>query len=178
MISPRVLRGVVPYVAGSGDGYDDGSGYGDGDGYGYSYGYGSGSGYGSGYGDGYGDGYGYGDGSGSGSGDGDGDDYWFAVYARWARNRQIECEDTIALWRSDMTGRPANGGEGDSAKIGQTRTVRGPLSLCGQHALHATLMPEKWHGDRLWVVALHGTVVGNGEKMGALARTILGEIKD
>ena len=48
--------------------------------------------------------------------------------------------------------------------------------LCEKTTLHATLMPSKWKGERLWIVALDGTVVGNAEKMGALKREILCEV--
>jgi len=44
--------------------------------------------------------------------------------------------------------------------------------------LHATALLPKWKGDRIWVVALHGEVVGDDEKLGALEREIIGEVLD
>lgn len=55
-------------------------------------------------------------------------------------------------------------------------TVSGPLEICTNRALHATLIPPKWKGDRLWVVALKGDVVGDDEKFAALEREIIGEV--
>jgi hypothetical protein len=196
-----ILRGEVPIWApssgyGSGDGYGygsgDGSGYGDGDGYGYGsgdgYGYGSGDGdgYGSGDGSGYGYGYGYGYGSGYGYGDGDGS-YWLATIqyfaARWSDAQRARLEELKALgakicfWRSDSTGRAPHGGKKDFVAVpGATQIVKGPLKICTARALHATLNPPKWAGDRLWVVALKGEVVGDDEKYAALEREIVGEV--
>ena len=63
------------------------------------------------------------------------------------------------------------------AKTGLVEEVAGPLQLCTRHALHATLEPTKWQGERLWVVALWGEVRSDGDKMGALKREFLAEIK-
>lgn len=38
------------------------------------------------------------------------------------------------------------------------------------------MRPEEWKGERLWVVALYGEVIRDGDKMGALKREIIGEI--
>lgn len=46
---------------------------------------------------------------------------------------------------------------------------------CGDGTLHATLIPPKWTGDRWWIVALKGEVIGDDEKYGALEREIIGE---
>jgi hypothetical protein len=57
--------------------------------------------------------------------------------------------------------------------------VDGPLVLCTAHALHGTLNPAKWKGERLWVVALHEPVEyseSDGGKYGSLKRTILMEV--
>jgi hypothetical protein len=181
------------YGSGSG-GYGEGSGYGygDGSGYGYGDGSGSGSGYGSGSGwswDGSGSGYGsggYGEGSGYGYGDGYGDgSYWSAVVDAYAslwpkslqdRLSQVRTEGaTVAYWRSDAKGRPCNGGSGKPVEPGTVQELSGPLRLCGSGALHATLLPHKWKGDRLWVVALWGPVEEDDDKMGALKREIIAE---
>ena len=140
---------------------------GDGDGDGYGYGYGSG--YGSG--DGYGSGYGSGDGSGSGSGSG----YWriaaLAVIKSWH-----SIQGTVALWWSDKNGQPSNGGNAPPVKVGDIQEIKEPLEICTERSLHATLRPEKWKGERLWIVALHGEVQRQEDKLGALKREILAEI--
>lgn len=85
-------------------------------------------------------------------------------------------ECTIAYWNSDAHGRPANGGTGTNARPGLIETVTGPLELCGPRALHATLEPHRWKGLRVWVVALHGEIIWDGDKCGALTREIIGEV--
>jgi hypothetical protein len=172
------------YGDGYGSGYGSGYGYGDGDGSGYGYGDGYGYGYGSGYGSGYGygDGYGYGSGSGYGSGYGS---YWLSCIqyfaGKWtdaqrARLRELqESGAKICYWRSDARGRACNGGDNESVKPGTVETIKGPLELCSRRALHATMIVPKWHGERVWVVALIGEVVGDDEKYGALTREIIGE---
>ena len=62
-----------------------------------------------------------------------------------------------------------------SVKDGVIHTAPGPLNLCHQNTLHATLIPPKWKGERWWIVALHGEVVGDEEKYGCLKREIIGE---
>ena len=137
---------------------------------------GSGDGDGSGYGSGYGDGYGYGYGSHS---------YWRATISAfastWPASQQIRLRElqesgaTIAFWRSDEYGRACNGGKSEPAYPGLVQTAPGPLILCKRGVLHATLLPPKWKGERWWVVALIGEVVGDDEKFGALTREIVGE---
>ena len=178
----QVIRGTLPTEL-SGSGY--GCGYGYGDGYGSGSGYGSGYGYGSGSGDGYGygSGYGYGDGYGYGSGDGYGSGSGEKTSGLTVAQRQLPAHyaddpRTLALWKSDADGKPANGGSSDeAARPGLRQTTQGPLSLCHKGTLHATLEPERWKGERLWIVALEGEVVGDAEKMGALTREILCEVK-
>ena len=153
-----MLRGEQPYWAASGSGY----GYGDG--------YGSGDRYGSGYGD--GDGYGYGS-------------YWLKTIsyfsAKWgeaqrARMKELlEIGAKICFWRSKKDGTAIHGRKIEPAAPGLVQKVSGPLELCTDRALHATLIPTKWAGDRLWIVALIGETVGDDEKYGALQREILGE---
>jgi hypothetical protein len=185
--SSNVVRGEVPDALKTGDGYGYGYGYGDGYGSGYGSGYGDGygSGYGSGYG--YGDGYGYGYGDGYGSGYGSGSkEYWLATVdafaSKWPdtfRARLGALRDagaTIAFWRSSPTGLPSNGGgKIEPAAPGVIHTAPGPLNLCNAGTLHATLLPPKWKGERWWIVALTGEVIGDEEKYGALSREILGE---
>jgi hypothetical protein len=150
-------------------------------------GYGYGSGYGSGSGDGYGSGYGSGDGSGYGSGSGDGSkEYWLATIPNFAAKWTAEQRDSlkiaqdaglqIAFWRSDPDGLPSNGGgKIEPAAPGVIHTAPGPLQTCHRGTLHATLLPPKWEGDRWWIVALHGEVVGDEGKYGCLKREIIGE---
>jgi hypothetical protein len=185
---------------GYGYGYGDGSGDGDGDGYGYGYGDGDGDGYGDGYGDGDGDGYGYGygsgygDGYGSGSGDGSGYGYGYgygygdgygygyekarsiyfaALLAPYKRGEDRQ----FLFWRSSTDGSPANGGRTkEKARVGLTEEAEGPLELCTHRALHGTLDPTKWKGERWWVVALHEPVVTDGDKAGSLKRTIVADL--
>ena len=200
----KLVRGEVPHSLLTGDGDGDGSGYGygygygdgSGDGYGsgYGYGYGDGSGYGSGdgSGDGYGSGYGYGygDGSGDGSGYGYGDgsgsqEYWRATIPCFARKWPDALQQrlaalqregaTIAFWCSDENGKACNGGRNKAVAPGTIEQIAGPLQLCGKRALHATMLPPKWKGDRWWIVALIGEVQQLADKFGALKREVIGE---
>jgi hypothetical protein len=198
IVSPtNVVRGEVPDALKTGSGYGYGSGdgsgygYGYGDGYGDGYGSGSGDGYGSGSGsgdgDGYGSGYGDGDGYGYGSGSGDGSkEYWLSCLnyfskkltsAQRARLDALkEAGASIAYWRSTSAGLPSNGGgKIEAAAPGVIHTAPGPLNLCNAVTLHATLLPPKWKGERWWIVALIGEVVGDEEKYGCLTREIIGE---
>jgi hypothetical protein len=82
----------------------------------------------------------------------------------------------IAFWRSNPDGSPSNGGgKIEPAAPGVIHTSPGPLELCGRGTLHATLLPPKWNGERYWIVALHGEVVGDEEKYGCLKREVIGE---
>ncbi len=127
-------------------------------------------------GDGYGSGYG--DGSGSGSGYGDGDGYWTAVLAQHPDTTAARTSGAeIAFWRSDSEGRPSNGGSGTVAKIGLVEELPGPLNICNRGTLHATMEPGKWKGERLWIVAMHGEIQRDDDKIGALKREFLAEVK-
>ena len=156
-------------AGGYGDGYSAGS-YGDGcSGDGYSAG-GDGDGY-SGYGysfAGYSNGY---------SGDGDaGYSYWFEVFNQNFQVDQMRIS-FIAFWMSDSHGRPANGGSGTVATEGLVEKIRGPLKICTPNALHATLDPPKYEGERLWLVDMRGELQFSDDKIGALERKIIGELK-
>jgi hypothetical protein len=126
-------------------------------------------------------------------------EYWLATVdafaSKWPdpfRARLVALRDagaTIAFWRSSSAGLPSNGGgKIEPAAPGVIHTSPGPLNLRNAgtlHAtllplrnagtLHATLLPPKWTGDRWWIVALTGEVIGDEEKYGALTREILGE---
>jgi hypothetical protein len=172
------------YGSGDGDGYGYGDGYGDGYGSGYGYGYSYGSGDGDGYGYGYGYGYSYGSGDGDGDGYGDGygygygygygeesKSYWQAVLAQYRQPNT-----TICFWRSNKDGTPANGGEGTKAVVGLVEEIKGPLKLCTRNALHGTLNPKRWRGERWWVVALHEPVQEDEDKFGSLKRTFIADL--
>ena len=152
--------------------------------YGYSYGYGNGNGYGYGYGN--GNGNGDGDGYGNGNGYGNGGDYWPALIETFSANwssqqlsRLKECQSQgafVAYWASDKDGFPTHGGSlSTAASMGRIEEIPGPLQIC-KNALHATMCPSKWPAARLWIVALHGEVVRQEDKAGALKREILGEV--
>ena len=153
-----------------GNGNGNGNGYGNGNGDGDGYGDGDGNG------DGYGDGYGYGDGGG----------YWSAVARavpkRWPslqRKRLAALKSAgafVGFWKSDESGRPCNGGSGDPVMAGQVQQASGTLTLCHRGCLHATLEPQKWKGERIWLVALTGKILRDGDKAGAQTREILGEV--
>jgi len=122
-------------------------------------------------------GYGYGDGSAS---------YWLRCIpffaSKWAQpriNRLAELERLgakIAFWRSDERGCACQGGKNDPVKPGTIEKVKGPLKICSENALHGTLIPPRWPGVRLWVVALIGEIVGDEDKYGALEREIIAEV--
>jgi hypothetical protein len=171
------------YGGGGGDGDGDGGGYGYGDGYGdgggYGYGDGGGGGYGYGYGGGGGDGDGYGDGYGDGGG------YWTAALQPYLTHPAVHAATadgttiTLAWWRSDRNGHSANGGKGriSPAQPGTTHEIPGPLELCTSRALHASIRPGEWKGDRWWIVALHHPIAtDDGGKAGSLKRTIIAEL--
>ena len=129
-------------------------------------------GYGDGYGSGYGSGYGYGD-------------YWVQTIKyfskKWPAKQRARLAALkksgakIAFWRSDSNGRACNGGGNSPVAPGTVETASGPLRLCRDGSLHATLLPPKWKGSRWWVVALIGDVVGDDEKYAALKREVIGE---
>ena len=132
---------------------------------------------------GYGDGDGYGDGSGSGSGSGYGDGsgsgsskYYEQIFAESVASVP-EGATAVVMWKSDANGQPSNNGKPmEPAAPGVVHTSPGPLNLCQSGTLHATMNPEKWKGDRLWVVALFGEVAWENDKCGALKREILFEV--
>ena len=119
-----------------------------------------------------------GDGSGSGDGDGDGSGYWLQVARKqFPRISKID-GSVIAFWKSDKDGLPINGGDrSQTATAGLLQEVPGPLRICTDHALHATMKPEKWKGERLWIVALYGEVMWQEDKVAALRREIIGEVE-
>ena len=136
----------------SGDGYGYGSGDGYGDGYGYGYGYGSGDGYGSGYGDGK---------------------HAAAYLAAIIEPHKLDRPHRVAFWRCNSDNTPANGGRGTVAKIGLIEEIEGPLKICTANALHATLQPENFKGSHWWIVALHGDIQQQEDKVGALKREFI-----
>jgi hypothetical protein len=85
----------------------------------------------------------------------------------------------LAFWRSAKDGTPANGGSGPARCVGMIEEMKGPLHPCKPGALHATLNPAKWKGERLWIVALYPPVVHVDEdKCASLKREILAEVRN
>ena len=110
-------------------------------------------------------------GSGYGYGDGDG---WKAVLAGMAPKL---AHGTPAFWRSSSAGQPCNGGSGSSAYIGKVDRVASPMRPCTNRALHGTLNPSKWKGERLWIVVMRGEiVVVDDDKIAATEREIVAEV--
>lgn len=113
-----------------------------------------------------------------------GSGYWeasiTAIVATWPNAQRSRVDNvlregaTLAFWRSTADGRPSNGGGGGTRYIGTVEEIAGPLELCGRGALHATLEPGKWKGDKVWIVALFGEIAKDDDKIGALKREILG----
>jgi len=107
--------------------------------------------------------------------------HWTARQRNHLR-RLIRAGATIAYWCSDVRGRPANHGmahlaaRGWTARAGLVQAVMGPLRVCTEAALHATLEPHLWAGTRVWVVGLVGEVQRDGDKFAALHREIVGEV--
>jgi hypothetical protein len=97
------------------------------------------------------------------------------AYLRAISNRH-DSGVRLAIWKATKDGKPANGGSGSARAIGQKERVTGPLTLCGPGALHATLNPGTWEGERCFVVALTEPVIDEGDKLGSLEREIIMEI--
>jgi hypothetical protein len=66
-----------------------------------------------------------------------------------------------------------------TVRPGLVQEVEGPLELCSARALHATLVPHRWRGSRVWLVGLVGEVREdtNDQKLGALRREIIGLVR-
>jgi len=112
------------------------------------------------------------DGSGDGYGDGSGYGDLLAVdLTRYARDPR-----QLAFWWSNRHGQSSNGGQPLApAAPGVVHAIDGDVALCA-HGLHATLHTSRWHGERLWLVALDGQVQGDADKLVAQRRTILAEV--
>jgi len=83
----------------------------------------------------------------------------------------------LAFWRSGKDGKPLNGGTGPARQVGMIEEEKGPLVPCRPGALHATMSPEQWKGERLWVVVLYPPVVKvDDDKFASLKREIIAEI--
>ena len=117
-------------------------------------------------------------GCGCGYGCGDGcKEYWKAAVKSYLNRLGIKTDGIVAYWKSDIVGKPANGGTSDEpVKAGTIQKVEGPLRLCSAKALHATFLPTKWKGKRLWLVLLRGHVRYQDDKLGSLEREIIAEI--
>ena len=96
----------------------------------------------------------------------------------------------LAYWRSNSDLTSANGGDGGRVMtmraIGQVEVESGyqmdgtPPPLCVSGTLHASMRPQDWRGERLWVVGLYPPVtVGTGDhegKFGSRKRVLLAEV--
>ena len=129
-------------------------------------GYGAGDGYGYGYGDGYGYGYGIKE-----------------LLSSYASHPLVQDSVaggdgvSLAIWRSDAAGLPVNGGHSKQpAKPGLLEETPGPLQICTSRALHGSVEPSKWKGERWWVVALFEPVQWDDDKVASLKRLIVEEI--
>lgn len=97
--------------------------------------------------------------------------YYDALIAPFVRDGS-----TVVFWRSNKDGAPANGGSGTKAAVGLVEVIDGPLSICTEKALHGTIDPTKWKGERWWIVALQHPVQIDGDKVGSLKRTFLADL--
>ena len=93
---------------------------------------------------------------------------------------QARGDCVIAFWNSDQFGMPANGGTTDGwrARPGLVQVIDAvrPV-LCGAGAFHATTdHPHRWAGSRVWIVAMHGKVAREDDKIGSLRREFVGEV--
>ena len=121
-------------------------------------------------------GSGSGSGSGCGSGSGYGYGYLRQEYLSAVLMRYGNSDGMLVFWRSTKDGHPANGGDALAVEVGTIQEIAGPLKLCSRQALHGTLHPWKWKGDRWWVVKLHNPVEKDDDKMGSLKRTIIADL--
>lgn len=55
-------------------------------------------------------------------------------------------------------------------------TIDGPLKICTKNALHGTLLPTQWKGERWWIVALYHPVEIQDDKIGSLKREFLADL--
>lgn len=93
-----------------------------------------------------------------------------------ARQLAPERDGLMLFWRSGADGKPCNGGSGPAVYPGLVERIDGKASLC-RRGFHATAIPSKWEGPRLWLVELRGEVVYGGEdKFCATEREIVREI--
>lgn len=85
----------------------------------------------------------------------------------------------LAFWWSDKDGKPCNSGTGGPRKVGMIEEEKGPLVPCQKGALHATLDPTRWRGERIWVVAMYPPIRHvDGDKVASLKREILADVTD
>jgi hypothetical protein len=85
----------------------------------------------------------------------------------------------IAYVVTDRHGRPSNGGPSTrewQVRPGLVQHVVGPLTICTPKALHGTLEPHRWRGERVWVAGFVGPIDREGDKIGSLHREIVGEV--
>ena len=105
--------------------------------------------------------------------------YWLASIEKIIGSKKISALKKIgvvlAYWRSTANDEPANGGSGTKAKVGLIEEIQGPLKICTKQALHGTLNPPKWKGEKIWIVALYPPVVWQEDKCASLKREFICE---
>ena len=107
---------------------------------------------------------------------------WTAKQRNHLRRMQ-KAGAVFAYYLTDSYGRPSNHNIDNilerkkwTVKPGVVQKVNGPLKECSKNALHATLEPHKWAGNRVWVVAFLGEVKHLDSKIAGLHREIIGEV--
>ena len=107
---------------------------------------------------------------------------WTAKQRNHLRRMQ-KAGAVFAYYLTDSYGRPSNCNIDNlldrkkwTVKPGIVQKVNGPLEECSKNALHATLEPHKWIGNRVWVVAFLGEVKRLDNKIAGLHREIIGEV--
>ena len=108
--------------------------------------------------------------------------HWTAKQRNHLRRMQ-KASAVFAYYLTDSHGRPSNHKFNNildarkwTVKPGIIQRVDGPLVACSENALHATLEPHKWVGNRVWVVAFLGEVKYLNNKIAGLHREIIGEV--
>lgn len=107
---------------------------------------------------------------------------WTAKQRNHLRRMQ-KAGAVFAYYLTDSYGRPSNRNIDNlldrkkwTVKPGIVQKVNGPLVECSANALHATLEPHQWIGNRVWVVAFLGEVKRLDNKIAGLHREIIGEV--
>lgn len=82
----------------------------------------------------------------------------------------------VGYWVGNAQGRSAYGHGQLTAEPGKVQRIKGTLRICDSGGLHATREPHQWPGVRVFVVALLGKRIDQGNKSSASVREIIGEV--